>query len=281
MLTRRFGTLSHREDGPAEAGQLEREGWAVLHGVFGDGEVAKLRRQIERIFDRESPSVRVRGRSVEDYAHRRHATFNKSAAAQRAIAHPRILEVIEPLLGEDCHVIANTSWRDPAHEPGQEHGGRWHIDAGPHVVQPEGTEWPDDIPYPVFAIGAHILLRDCPRECGPTAVLPGSHRSGRVPPGDRTPLSLTYDGRLPVALTGRAGDVALFVSDAWHRRLPPIPSGDTGRFFLQCHYGRRDIAQRVELTADVNHLSKKARKRAETRRDRALIGLHGPGFYDA
>jgi alpha-D-xyloside xylohydrolase len=35
----------------------------------------------------------------------------------------------------------------------------------------------------------------------------------------------------------------------WHRRLPPLP-GDAGRFFLQAHYGRRDIAQRIcnELT---------------------------------
>ena len=44
----------------------------------------------------------------------RYAMLNRSAAAQRVVAHPRLLSVIEPLLGEDCHVIANTAWRNPA-----------------------------------------------------------------------------------------------------------------------------------------------------------------------
>lgn len=281
MLSRHLLNLRVRADGPAESLKLESDGWAVLRGVFDESELAALRRQVERLFADEAPTVRVPGRSVEQYADFRHGTFNRSGAAQRAIGHPRILEVIEPLLGEDCHVIANTSWRNPPGDPNAVNGGPWHIDGGPHVPRPEGTEWPAAIPYPVFAVGAHILLQDCPRACGPTAVFAGSHRSGRVPPRRRSALSVTYDGRLPVALTGEAGDVALFVSDAWHRRLPPIPSGDRGRLFLQCHYGRRDIAQRVELTKDVNHVGKKARKRAETQREKTLIGLHPPGFYDA
>ena len=33
-------------------------------------------------------------------------------------------------------------------------------------------------------------------------------------------VDLTYDGRPPVILEGAAGDVSLFVSDAWHRGLP-------------------------------------------------------------
>ena len=50
------------------------------------------------------------------------------------------------------------------------------------------------------------------------------------------------------------GDVAMFVSDVWHRRMPQGPV-DKGRFFLQAHYGRRDIAQRVKPTSVVNHVS--------------------------
>jgi len=48
--------------------------------------------------------------------------------------NPRILRAIEPLLGEDCHVISNTAWWQP---PGNnEHLGRfWHIDSGPHVPE--------------------------------------------------------------------------------------------------------------------------------------------------
>jgi hypothetical protein len=71
----------------------------------------------------------------------------------------------------------------------------------------------------------------------------------------------------------------LFVSDVWHRRLPSLP-GDPGRFFLQCHYGRRDLAQRLRPTSESNQLSDEAQARATTRREQTLIGLHRPFFYD-
>jgi hypothetical protein len=50
--------------------------------------------------------------------------------------------------------------------------------------------------------------------------------------------------------------------------------------FIQCHYGRRDLAQRIRPTAEVNHLSDEARDRAKTSRQRTLAGLHRNGFYD-
>jgi len=280
MITRRR-YLWIRPDGPDASVQLETHGWVVLPKVFDRSGVARLRREIGRVFDSEVPPVRHPRLSAAHYADFRHSTLNRSAAAQAAVSHPGILEVIEPLLGEDAHVIANTSWRNPPHDPRAINGSAWHCDSGPHVPRPAGVPWDDRIPYPIFAIGVHVLLEDCPRECGPTGVLPGSHRSGQAPPSDRTSeLGLLYEGRSPVALAGEAGDVAMFVSDSWHRRLPPIPSGDTGRFFLQIHYGRRDLAQRLQLTSAVNHLSPEAIARASTRRERSVVGLHEPGFYD-
>jgi hypothetical protein len=68
------------------------------------------------------------------------------------------------------------------------------------------------------------------------------------------------------------------VSDVWHRGTPAREG--YGRFFLQCHYGRRDLAQRILTTAEVNHLSPEAVARAQTERERTLIGLHQPFFYD-
>jgi ectoine hydroxylase-related dioxygenase (phytanoyl-CoA dioxygenase family) len=132
----------------------------------------------------------------------------------------------------------------------------------------------------VFAIGAHLYLRDCPLACGPTAVVPGSHRSGRLPPFERAnDPALSYDGRPAVVLEASAGDVALFVSDSWHRGLPAQPGG-RGRLFLQAHYARRDLAQRIRTTADVNHLSPETISRIATPRERQLLGLHAPFFYD-
>jgi hypothetical protein len=111
-------------------------------------------------------------------------------------------------------------------------------------------------------------------------VVPASHRSGRLAPFDRlTDPDLTYDGRPPVLLTGVAGDVSLFVSDCWHAGKPAGPDG-RGRYFLQAHYGRRDIAQRIRTTEVVNQLSDDAIARAVTPRARELVGLHPPYFYD-
>lgn len=256
---------------PAESESLERDGYAVLRGVFAPDQVKLLREDIDRVFD-EYPPERYR----DDKAEYRYEMLNRSAACQTAVGNPRILAVIEPLLGDDCHVISNTAWRNPP-EFG---GGPWHCDAGPHIPRAEHVEWDDRIPYPVFAIGAHILLRDCRLEDGPTAIVPGSHRSGRLPPFERiADEDLSYDGRPPVVMEGEAGDVSLFVSDAWHRGLPARGGG--GRYFLQVHYGRRDIAQRLRPAGETHQLTPEAIERAGSDRARSLVGLHPPFFYDA
>jgi len=272
MIQRVGGNLTvRRAPAPAASEQLEREGFALLPGVLEPALVARLAREIEEAFRRLPPE---RGRP--DRAEFRYEMLNRSAACQEAVGHPAILAAIEPLLGEDCHVIANTAWRNPPSFA----GGPWHCDAGPHVPRPEGVPWDDRIPYPVFAIGAHLYLRDCPLACGPTAVLPGSHRSGRLPPFDRmNDATLRYDGREPAVLVARAGDVACFVSDAWHRGLPAGPGG-TGRLFLQVHYARRDLAQRIRTSADANQLSSEAVARIRSPREKKLLGLHDPFFYD-
>ncbi len=256
---------------PEASAQLERDGYAVLRGALDPGWVARLTGELESTFAAWPPE---RGRP--DRAEFRYEMMNRSAAAQEAVAHPELLAAIEPLLGEDCHVIANTAWKNPP-EFG---GGPWHCDAGPHVPRPEGVPWDERIPYPVFAIGAHLYLRDCPFVCGPTAVIPGSHRSGRLAPFDRiNDPTLSYDGRPAVVLEAQAGDIALFVSDAWHRGMPAQPGG-TGRLFLQAHYARRDLAQRIRTTRDANQLSSDAQARIRTPRERTLLGMHEPFFYD-
>ena len=116
--------------------------------------------------------------------------------------------------------------------------------------------------------------------CGVTGVIPRSHKSGQPPPRDHyQDVDLTYNGRGAVPLVAKAGDVAMFVSDLWHRRLPSNDE-DTGRFFLQAHYGRRDIAQRIRPTSVVNHVSPEAERRIESDRERRLLGLHPGMFYD-
>ncbi len=257
---------------PGAAHDLERDGFAVLRGVFDEDDVRTLTDEIDATFAA-YPAERARSDNDEF----RYEMLNRSAACQRAVAHPAIREVIEPLLGDDCHVIANTAWRNPPDFK----GGVWHCDAGPHVPRPADVPWDERIPYPVFAVGAHIYLRDCRLDDGPTAVVPGSHRSGRLAPFERMhDPDLDYEGRTPVCVTASAGDVALFVSDVWHRGMPARAGSGHGRLFLQVHYGRRDIAQRLRTTDVAHQLSPEAVARALTDRDRTIVGLHAPMFYD-
>ncbi|MYB36707.1 MAG: phytanoyl-CoA dioxygenase family protein [Gammaproteobacteria bacterium] len=277
LLKRVGGYLFPRtEEAPAASAQIEREGYAVLRGAFSARQIAPIRNEIAAVYAEGDGDDRAR---VQD-SDFRYEMFNRSPRAQKLVGRREILDVIEPLIGEDCHIIANTCWRNPANTEHRHGGGGWHIDAGPHIPRPEGVEWPDEVPYPVFAIGVHIFLEDCPIECGPTGVIPGSHKSGRPPPPDRRmDETLICNGVSVLPLEAKAGDVALFASDVWHRRLP-TGDGDTGRFFLQVHYARRDIAQRIKTTATINHVDDAARTRIRSRRERRLLGLHPPGFYD-
>jgi Phytanoyl-CoA dioxygenase (PhyH) len=278
MLTRSSGLLSLRSDPvPASVERLQSDGYVVLDGVFVEEEIAALCADVERVFEEYPPDER--GDTPEQSTPFRYEMLNRSGVVQRAVGHPRLLEVVEPLLGEDCHVIANTAWWQ---RPGEnDHLGRfWHIDGGPHVPRDPTVSWDTRIPYPVFAVAAHLYLWDCPIEAGPTGLIPGSHTSGQAPPMERlADGDLEWNGQGAVPIVARAGDVALFSSDIWHRRMPSGPH-DPGRMFVQCHYGRRDIAQRIRPTSSVNHLSAEALARAQTPRERTLAGYHPLGFYD-
>lgn len=280
MLTKNGYLWLRTEPASAYSHQLESEGYTVIRDVLSTGEITSLRKAASAVYDTHNPDMRNTHLPPEEQADFRYEMFNRDCEIQAVIGHRAILDVIEPLLGEDCHVIANTCWRNPPREKNRQGGGGWHVDAGPHIPHDPAVRWDERIPYPVFAIGTHIYLEDCPLACGPTAVIPGSHKCGTPPPSDqRDSDTLTCYDKSPVALTAKAGDVAMFVSDVWHRRMP-TEADDTGRFFIQVHYARRDIAQRVLPTAAVNHLSEAALARAETPRQKTLIGLHPRGFYD-
>jgi ectoine hydroxylase-related dioxygenase (phytanoyl-CoA dioxygenase family) len=265
---------------PEASRELERDGYAHVRGFLSRAEWTALRDDVLEVYKRYPPDRRAGSPTPAHAEMFRYQMFNRSALSQKVAGHRGILDIVEPLLGSDCHLIASTAWRnpaDPAHAP---RGQEWHTDAGPHIPRSPSVAWPDDIPYPVFAIAVHFFLDDCGIDDGPTAVVPGSHRSGLPPPIEREwETEIEYAGRKSFPCIARAGDVTMFVSDVWHRRLPPTKRS-TGRFFLQTNYARRDLAQRVLPTSEINHTSPESRARATTERERLLIGLHPERFYD-
>lgn len=280
MITRRIYLEVDQTEVPDASREIEQRGFTAIRSVFSSEEIATLRADVERVYA-EVPADRRNPRLPDtELEHFRYEMLNRSTACRDLVADRRLLDVVEPLLGEDCHVIANTAWRNPADEAHLHGGGNWHIDAGPHVPRPAGVPWDDRIPYPVFAVAAHVMLADCPLGSGPTGFIPGSHRSGQHPPfGHEADPDLTCDGVGAETVPAAAGDVVLFASDVWHRRMPS-GAGDTGRFFVQIHYGRRDLAQRIRPTAEVNHLDAATVEATTDARHRSVLGLHPRGFYD-
>ena len=225
VLTRSTGYLTLRRPGSGSVAtkQLQGQGYVVLEQVFDDKSVKALKAEVERVYKEYPPDERSTRHPPEHWEPFRYEMLNRSAAVQKAIANRKILSTIEPLLGEDCHVIANTAWWQPPDN--NKHGGRfWHIDSGPHVPRPADVPWDERIPYPVFAVATHIYLMDCPLKAGPTGVIPGSHTSGQPPPRDRmADDDLDYEGIKPVALVAGGGRRPLRL-----RRLAP-PAAFTPR----------------------------------------------------
>src|SRR5262249_28597211 len=162
MLSRDRGYLKLRTAPASDAAaSLECDGYAVLRGVLAASERQVLIDEVEAVYAKLPADGRSRQRPPEEDEDFRYEMLNRSAACQGLVSHPRILEAIEPLLGEDCHVIANTCWRNPPRPHHSHGGGFWHIDAGPHIPRDPSVPWDDRIPYPVFAIGTHVYLWDC------------------------------------------------------------------------------------------------------------------------
>ena len=240
----------------------------AAHPAARAGRLGRAARRVRRTRGRRPPRGDRRRSSTpfppertrEDKVEFRYELCNRSAACQEAVGHPRVLEVIEPLLAEDCHVIANTAWRNPADFA----GGPWHCDAGPHIPRREGIPWDDRIPYPVFAIGAHIYLQDCTRS--PT-VRPPSCPAATVPAGSPRSTGCTTRTSPTTAArrwSSRRTRATSRCSSPTSGTAACRPSADgRGRYFLQVHYGRRDLAQRLRTTDIANQLSEEAILRGE------------------
>lgn len=282
-MLHRVDSLNYPSSQPVDpvATNLERDGHAIRRATLAPDEIAALRAEVLDVYTNVAPEMRASAITPEVGAMYRYRMFEHSALCQQAIARREILDVVEPLLGDDCHVIACTAWRNPPGAAITPHGLQWHIDGGPHVPRPADTDWPSHIAYPVFVISSHLYLEPVTVADGPTACIPGSHTSGRVPPYERRwDDDLSYRDRRAVLHEVEAGDVDFRVSDVWHRRMPPRAEA-RGRLFVQTTYARRDIAQRLLPCSECNHASPASLARARSDRERRLLGLHPQGYFDA
>lgn len=250
--------------------QFHREGFLVLPGVLSPEEAARLRAGVERAFAAEDAEATMYGMPQMW----RPKMFERGPEFEALIDHPGIIDLLEAILGTDCHLIANSALRTL---PG-EGISTWHADETVRFPLPDGVPLDPRIQMPCFVINLNYYLCDVDEELGPTQFVPGTHRSGRQPrPEDRdADGNPSYNGRSAVSALGPAGTAVMWHDQTWHRGAPNR-SQDRLRWVQQAPYGRRFIAQRFYPFLNY-HMPDAILERANPHR-KSLLGLHGLGAY--
>ena len=214
--------------------------------------------------------------------------FNRDAKWLSLIDPPGMIEAVEQLLGEQCHLIGMTAWRTT---PGM--GEEPRQPDGSHQLHADQLFFPVDeellvtgrVHLSVLLMTLHYYLVDVDEDLAPTWVVPGSHLSGCAPAGKRPapgfPGTMSgsvadWRGQAPLPVVCTAGTGMLFRCELWHsggHNATP----DRSRYLLQVHYGTRAIAPRLpphlEFRLDPRIVA------AANPRQRRLLGGHQVTAY--
>lgn len=251
--------------------QLEQDGFLVLPDALAPDQVGLLRDGVERAFATADEECRLRGGLSAIWRPR---LFEHGEPFEEVIDNPRVIDLVEAILGPDCHLIANSALKTG---PGEGISG-WHADETVRFPRPRDVPLDPRIPLPCLVLNFNYYLCDVDEALGPTQFVPGSHRSGRQPePEDLDQAGQPhYAGRVVFSAVGTAGTAVMWNDQTWHRGAVNQTT-DRWRYVLQAPYGRRWISQR--FWPFVNYrLPDSVVERANSRR-RRLLGLHGFGAY--
>lgn len=134
-----------------------------------------------------------------------------------------------------AHVIHNNAFIVPAGGRGQ--APTWHVDDPlQQIIIPANYSLPSHIRLPVLVCTYMIWLSDCDTpENGPTYVVPGSHRYGRI-------INVNEANENGIPMCGKAGTAVLINANVWHRGCENKSS--VPRETLQITYARRIIGHK-------------------------------------
>lgn len=207
-----------------------REGSALIRSALTAEEVRLLRSQTDACAASEETDAshisHVGPVLVLRRCHEMNAIFHAM------MAHPVILPIVAAILGQDARFNAMNVIRN---EPGQAIS-RWHVDDVLEFPLPaEIARFDSRMRMPVFWMTVQVALSDIDSLAnGPTQFIPGSHYSGRHPDSQEEP---TFEGKGPIAVLCKAGDIYLTNHQCWHRGAPNI--SDRTRYIMQLQYAQR------------------------------------------
>ena len=249
---------SHRDS-------FNTDGYVLLPQVLSAVEVAALQNRIDEAF--EDPACQSEDRRYGEISMVR--MFELDQMFRDMQVRAPIIDVIESILGDNCHVVANNVVRNP---PGMAIDN-FHVDDVVWFPLPDDIERHDARMIIPGIINVQIPLTDVPTvEHGPTQVVPGSHYSGRQP---NDPAAPKFEGRGVHSILSKAGDAYLQHGQVWHRGEPN--SSDQTRCLLQQCYAARHISQRFYPFLNYS-MPEHVLEQADERMLR-LLGKHSKGAY--
>lgn len=250
--------------------QFHHDGYFVIPGVLSPSEVLALREGLAAAFAQPSDEAKMYN-MAEMWRPR---MFELGPPFDELVDHPGVINLVEAILGDDCHLIAMSALRTG---PG-DGIAFWHADETVRFPLPAGVPLDPRIQMPCFNLNLNYYLCDVDEDLGPTQFIPGSHRSGRQPqPEDRDASGCpVYNGRSVTSALGPVGTCVLWHDQTWHQGAKN-KTADRIRWVQQAPYGRRYIAQRFYPFINYR-MPEEILARANPRRKR-LLGLHGPGAY--
>ncbi|MBB3107995.1 chlorinating enzyme [Paenibacillus phyllosphaerae] len=234
--------------------QYHRDGFVKVEGLIDPIEIERYRLWAERLrieneAKRELASVESTDPLKAEFAEktRVHMISRQHREGEELMLHPRVLDVLEALVGPDVYALQSMLFFNP---PGR--GGQgWHQDA--YYIKT----------HPDTLVGAWIALEDADEENGCLWVAPGSNHEPIYPPESRHGGSVHAEGAFadlhpvsnvshlddevntlakvvanyppPISVPMKPGDVLFFHSHLFHRSFPNRTADRFRRSYV-CHY---------------------------------------------
>lgn len=255
---------------------FRRQGFLVVRGLLAPEEVAELRahtedlmqgrlpEQVTEMAERdvsvdggvtiqklEAPPAHLSPREKAEYFLRIHMLHRQLALHERYLLHPRVLDVLEVLIGPDLLALQTMLFLKPPGKPGQ----GWHQDSYYIPTHPDSL------------CGAWIAIDDCDEFNGAMWMATGSQHEPVYPPksgyghGDRrvagiahiagasnpddaqNDLSPIADRHPQLLVAAKAGDVVFFGGHIFHRSKRNITTDRFRRAFVGHYCNARSFTQ--------------------------------------
>lgn len=214
----------------SERARLDADGYLPLPGILSARQLQVIRQRLAQLsaVEGDQAGLEVHQEAGTD---RLADLVNKDPVFEVCFTSPRVLAAVAHVLGD----FTLSSLNSRAALPGAGHQ-RLH------------TDWGEPVPAGGYQVCNSVwLIDEFTTGNGPTRVVPGSHRSGRLPGQVMADPEEPYPGE--VKLLGPAGTVVIFNAHLWHggtRNATRRPRRALHSYF--CRRGRKQqLDQRAYL----------------------------------